>query len=1029
MCKRMTISCLSLVVICQLVILPASGVPPIDFDRDIRPILSNTCYTCHGPDSNKRSTDIRFDQRDGLFAKLDGSTVVVPGKPDQSDLVRRITSKDADVRMPPADQKQQLTAEQIDLMKRWIVEGASYSDHWAFVAPKRPRLPALKQATWPSNSIDHFVLAELERQEFSPSAQASKETLIRRVTLDLTGLPPTIAEIDAFLADRSDNAFEKVVDRLLASDRFGEHFALAWLDAARYADSNGYQQDRTRTMWPWRDWVIRALNSNQPFDQFTIEQIGGDKLPSPTTEQLVATGFQRNHMLNGEGGRIAEESRVEYVMNRVETMGATWLGLTLGCGRCHDHKYDPLAQREFYQFYSYFNSVDERGNVDAGGNANPVLTVPTPEQLKRKVELSEQLTKLNQEIKSVSTIAKQREWEQVISKQLTGEEPRKFWHPIKPTVAKSEQGQTTTIEDDGVVFVTGKNPAKDNYNVELKTDLANITGLKLEALPHASFTNGGLARSDSGNFVLTELIVEAIAAQSDKPTRVKIASAQASFEQNGWKVAGAFDGNSATGWAVHNPSNPRIARQAVFVFAAPVAGGKNTQLRIRLEHQSPHPSHNLGRFRLSLTTEASPKLDGKAGLADGLVNALRVPPDKRNASQQKVVADEFRKLSKDVSAVQKRIDSTRKQIGDLEKQFVKTMIMRDLAKPRETFVLKRGVWNDPDRDQPIQIGTPAWLPALPKDAPKNRLALAKWLVSAENPLTARVVVNRYWQHFFGQGLVKTTEDFGTQGDRPTHPELLDWLAVEFMEQKWNVKHMLKLIVMSATYQQSSAITDKLKTADPYNQLYARGSRFRLSAHAIRDQALFLGGLLVERIGGPPVKPYQPAGIWSDNSLGKIKYERDSGENLYRRTLYTFWRRATPPTMLFDVATRQVCQVRPRRTNTPLHALVLLNDITFVEASRKFAERVLKSDAKTPAARLNLAFRMSTGRHPTESEQATIVKIFNRVRADYVAEPKNADALRSVGESPSDKSLDSIELAAYATVFNMFLNLDEVITKE
>lgn len=1002
---------------------------PINFDRDIRPILSNTCYTCHGPDSNKRATDVRFDQRDGLFAELDEASVVLPGKPEQSELFLRITSEDADVRMPPADEKQQLSSTQIALIKRWIEEGADYTDHWAFVSPVKPELPDAAQKQWPQNAIDWFVLSRLENESLAPSSRASRETLIRRVTLDLTGLPPTLEEVDAFLNDNSENAFEKVVDRLLASKRFGEHFALSWLDAARYADSNGYQQDRTRTMWPWRDWVILALNDNMPFDQFTIEQIAGDKLENPTLDQLVATGFQRNHMLNGEGGRIAEESRVEYVINRVETMGATWLGLTLGCGRCHDHKYDPLSQREFYQFYSYYNSIDERGNVDAGGNANPVIAAPTAEQKQRRADLSKQLAQFEQEIKSVITPEKMQAWETAKLKELKAGEKSEYWHRLVPESAVSEQGQTVTIEDSGIVFIRGKNPAKDNYNIQFATDLKNITGLRIEALPHESFTFGGLARSDSGNFVLTELIVDVSPAESDKPQRAKIASAEASFEQGGWAVTGAFDGKSNTGWAVHNPSNPRIPRQAVFVFESPIAGGTATSIRVGMEHQSPHASHNMGRFRISLTTEPNPKLDGKTDTPEGLFDALKVAAEKRNVTQKKVIADAFRSTSPEASAIQKRLDAKRNEITNLEKQYPRSMIMRDRATPRETFVLKRGVWNDPDRDQPIQVGTPDWLPPLPGNAPTNRLALAQWLVSDDNPLTARVIVNRYWQHFFGTGLVKTTEDFGTQGERPSHPQLLDWLAVEFMESGWDVKRMLKLIVMSATYQQSSDTSTEARENDRYNTRLARGPRFRMSAHAIRDQALFLSGLLVERLGGPPVKPYQPAGIWSDNSLGKIKYQRDSGEALYRRTVYTFWRRATPPTMLFDVATRQVCNVRPRRTNTPLHALVLLNDITFVEAARKFGERVVKAGGNEPADRLALGFRMATARHPTESERATMVKIFEDLIAEFKAHPDKAEQLLNVGESPRDESVDAVELAAYSTVMNMLFNLDEVITKE
>lgn len=1021
--------------ICLFTILPclvaeqtALSQDAVDFDRDVRPILSNTCYTCHGPDSNKREADLRFDVEASVFADRDGKPVLVKGKPDDSELIRRILTDDEDRRMPPPSEKQQLSKREKEVLRAWVRQGAPWRGHWAFEPVRRSDEPTVRNTTWPQNSIDFFVLKRLEAEGIAPSEVAARHTLLRRVSLDLTGLPPTIEELDTFLKDDSLEAYEMAVDRLLASPRFGEHFALSWLDAARYADTNGYQQDRMRTLWPWRDWVIDALNSNMPFDQFTIEQIAGDHLKNATQDQLVATGFHRNHMLNGEGGRIAEESRVEYVIDRVETTGAVWLGLTLGCGRCHDHKYDPISQREFYNLYSYFNSVDERGNVDAGGNANPVMPVASKEQLARKAELNTQIADLRKELAGLNANY-QTEWEQKLLAEVTSGKSRDDWLTLKPESLKSEQGQTLTVEDDGVtILATGTNPKNDNLLVTLKIDAKNITALRLEAVPYEKFTAGGFARSNSGNFVLTEFRVAAKSAGQDAASPAKIASAQASFEQGGWPVANAIDGKANTGWAVHNPADMRIPRQAMFIFEKAVAGGDGTELLLELRHESPHEFHNLSRFRVAITTDATPKLEGGGGLPESLIAALKRDAAKRNAAQKKVIADEFQKRSPEAKAVQQKIDSAQKQIADIDKQMVQTMVMRDMAQPRETFVLIRGTWDQPDKEKPCSPDTPGCLPPLPKDAPNNRLALARWLVDNANPLTPRVIVNRYWQHFFGQGLVKTTEDFGSQGERPSHPELLDWLASEFVSSGWNVKHMLKLIVMSSTYQQSSKVTAETLAADSENRLLARGARFRLTAQAIRDQALLLGGLLVEKVGGPPVKPYQPAGIWLDLSLGKIKYERDSGEALYRRSLYTFWRRGSAPTMLFDVASRQVCKVRVSRTNTPLHALTLLNETGMVEAARKFAERIMKIEQE-PTARLALAFRMATSREPTAAETAVLLSVLREQHDRFVASAEDTQKYLSIGETKADTEIEPAELAAFAVTVHLVLNLDETVTKE
>ena len=869
--------------------------------------------------------------------------------------------------MPPADEKQQLTPAQIDTLTRWVEQGAVYANHWSFEVPHSPVFPKVSDAKWPKNAIDHFVLAKLDQARIAPSARANKETLIRRVTLDLTGLPPALKEVDAFLADDSATAFEKVVDRLLASRRYGEHFALPWLDAARYADTNGYQQDRTRTLWPWRDWVVNAINSNMPYDQFTIEQIAGDLLENATRDQLVATGFNRNHMLNGEGGRIAEESRVDYVVDRVETTAAVWLGLTVGCARCHDHKYDPISQKEFYQLYAFFNQVDESGGVDADGNANPVLPVPTREQESAQQELQQKIATLNEQLKQTASAAAQHDWEQKTLARLKADQPTSDWQYATVKSAKSEQGQTMTVQDDGSVLVTGENPRNDNYTVAVETDVANITGIQLEALAHPSFTNKGLARSDSGNFVLTKFAVEAAPGGDPPSHEIKLASAVADFHQGSFTIDGTLDNDPKSGWAVLNQPDMTITRHAVFTLAKPLPAGPGTKLTIKLLHESVHPLHNIGRFRLAVTSHATPKLGGSNSEAKQLTAALEKPIKDRSDVEKKLVSDEFRKQDPAVKKLDAEVAATRKQLEEIDKQTVRTMIMRDRPQSRESYVLIRGSWDNPDKSALLQPTTLSCLPAVPEGSPTNRLTLAKWLVAKNNPLTARVTVNRFWQQLFGQGLVTTTEDFGSQGERPTHPELLDWLAAEFVRSNWNTKALIKLIVMSETYQQSSASTAAQLEHDRFNFLLARGSRFRLTAHAIRDQALSLSSLLVEKLGGPPVLPYQPDGVWFDLSLGKTKYQRDTGENLYRRSLYTFWRRSVAPTTFFDVASRQVCKLRPSRTNTPLHALTLLNDTTYVEAGRKLAERVIKEGGDDSTARLQYAFRLATSRHATDKE--------------------------------------------------------------
>ena len=830
----------------SLLLLPAlsRAGESVDFNRDIQPILSENCYQCHGPDGAARKADLRLDKKEGAYRTKDGITVVQPGDSSASDLITRIFSTDKDEVMPTPKSNRHLTLHEKELLKRWVEEGAKWGEHWAFVAPRRAAVPAEAEfkarllelekrdaaaaaqlrpqeasiAAWPHNAVDAFVLDRLLKEGLPPSPEAQPEKLCRRLFLDLTGLPPTTEELDAFLVATSrgvDAAVGELVDRLLASPRYGERMVWDWLDAARYADTNGYQGDPTRAMWYWRDWAIRAFNENLPFDRFTVEQIAGDLLPEPTRDQLVATGFHRNHMINGEGGRIPEESRVDYVQDRVETTGTVWLGLTFNCCRCHDHKFDPLQQRDYYQLSAYFNSIDETGG---GGNDGQGLANPTL--------------------------------------------------PLESDADREKIAQLKAAE-------VSANQDRERVERELRTSL-----------------DGGSQGTDA--------------------------------------------------------ERSEILKRAL---------------------------------------ETDPAL----------------------------------------VAARKRSDDAKKAREAAEKAVPLTMIMRDRAQPRDTFILVKGAY-DKFADK-VEHGTPEVLPPLPADAPKNRLALARWLVAPENPLTARVTVNRLWQTFFGQGLVKTVDDFGVQGDQPTHPELLDWLAVEFRDSGWDVKRLVKLIVTSATYRQSAQVPPGMAERDPENKLLARGPRYRLPSWMLRDQALAVSGLLVEKVGGPPVKVYQPANVWEDATFGQIKFTQDHGDALYRRSLYIFWRRIVAPTLFFDVATRQSCAVKVGRTNTPLHALTTLDDVTYVEAARALGERMLKQQSASEDERVAFAFRLCTSRLPSASERAVLAGALARFRTEYAASPQDAVKLISIGESKPDPLLPPTELAAHTALACLLLNLDETLSKE
>jgi hypothetical protein len=1022
----------------------ARAAEKISFNRDVRPILSDNCFHCHGPGEKDRKGGLRLDVREAALKGGESGAAFVPGKPQESELVTRILSHDPDELMPPKKSNKTLEPAQIETLRRWIAEGAEYQGHWAFLKPERPAVPQ----NGAQQPIDAFILERLARQALKPAPEADRPTLIRRVALDLTGIPPTPQEVDAFLKDTSANAYEKVVDRLLASPRYGEKMAQQWLDFARYADSNGFQTDTSRAMWPWRDWVIGAFNRNQPFDQFTIEQIAGDLLPNATRDQVVATGFHRNGRLNGEGGRIVEEWFAETVIDRVETTGLTWLGLTFNCCRCHDHKYDPIAQKEFYQMFAFFNSIEENGVLDAfsgaganriGGNSRPVQLLPTPEQ---EAQIAKLEAAVDAAQKRVAEAQKQlpqleKEWEAKFRAQL--QEALTAWQPLAPTEVRSEGGATFSRQEDGSWLAGGKNPPNDTYVITAPLPAGSFGGVLIDALPDASLPNKSLGRNANGNFVLTGVEAEITAPTLTEQLVVDFTKAEADYEQKGYEVKFIVDetvkrGKAARGrkgWAVDGPTK-REPRKAMFLAGAPLTVPPDATIIVRLKHQG-IASHNIGRFRIS-TTALPPgivKLDGGQA-PEAIRTALDLDPVKRTPPQRAALAKFHRENTDNpASRADTALAAARKKLDDLKATIPTTMVMKELPAPREAFLLKRGEYDKPG-DQ-VPRGVPAFLPPLPAGAPLNRLGLAQWLVSPANPLTARVWVNRAWEKFFGIGLVKNTENLGSQSEWPSHPELLDWLATEFVRLKWDMKAMQKTIVMSATYRQSSRVTPEIIAQDPENRLLARGPRFRLPAEAMRDQALAISGLLAEKFGGPSVRPYMPPAVWDETSVyGDLRnYKADTGDSLYRRTLYTVWKRtAAPPSMLlFDSPTREICTVKRSRTNTPLQALALLNESTYVEAARVLAQRMLAEGGTTPEERIAWAFRRATSRVATPGELKVLTAGLAKRLDRYKQSPDEAQKLLAVGEAKPDPRFDPIELAAYATTANVLLNLDEVVTRE
>ena len=1044
------------------------GNPPraIDFNREIRSILSDTCFSCHGPDEKQRMAGLRLDTLAGLSST---PGIIIPGNRRESKLYQRISAKEPARRMPPPSSGHALTEAQIELIGKWIDQGAKWSSHWAFEPPRRPEVPAVKRASWPKNAIDSFVLSRLEREGLAPSPEADKTTLLRRATLELTGLPPTPAEIDAFLADKSSDAYEKQLDRLLASPHYGERMAMQWLDIARYADTHGYHIDSHRDMWPWRDWLISAFNRNLRYDQTTIEQLAGDLLPNPTRDQLIASGFNRNHMINFEGGAIPDEYQVEYVVDRVESTSTAWLGLTMGCARCHTHKYDPISHREFYEFFAFFNNIAEVGLDGQTGNAKPFLELPTDSEKAQMEKLTSAIKTLEAKLDDKVVAPLEKEWEKPMLGR-NAESPR--------------EGLVAHYELDGNFFDLSGQQHHGRLVRGDPTFGAGVIGRGLSFDGDTQVSFGDVPRFDSGQPFTIAFWMRGGGSQPASVLQ-KIASADGragyEFYLDDRKLIGIQKWSQhlvfrlSAKWpesAIEIRTRERLSMNEWYHVTVTGRGGVRDQgpgvkgagaLNLSLYINGKRQEFEVlkdalqGRVQTNAQLEAGNPTLGKAyrGSLDDLRLFARALNDeeierlavlypiqavfsgvygKRSKEDSARVREYFltRVAPRDLAEASTSLKSLRKEKEELNKRIVSVMVMDENKKARDTFILARGDYRN--RGDKVTADVPRVLPALPAQGKRDRLALARWLVDPGHPLTARVAVNRYWQMSFGLGIVKTAEDFGSQGEPPTHPELLDWLATEFVRSGWDIKAMQKLILTSATYRQSSKVSRELLEKDPENRLLARGPRHRLQAETVRDLALASSGLLNGSIGGPSVFPYQPLGIWEELAFGDgfsaQAYKQSKGSDLYRRSMYTFWKRTAPPASLaiFDAPDREKCTARRPVTNTPLQALVLMNDPTYVEAARALASRALREGGKSIDDRLRFVFRLATARLPQKDEIAILRDLLVKQQRAYASNSKAASDLLGVGESKLDTT-NQPELAAWTIVTSAILNLDEAMTKE
>jgi hypothetical protein len=1012
--------------------------PGVDFNKQVRPILSEHCFACHGPDEKERKAKFRLDTKEGAFAALRrGGHAIVAGKPADSMILERVTDEQPSRLMPPVKFGKKLKADQVEILRRWIEQGAEWTEHWAFRPLTRPPLPKVADAGWRQTPVDDFILARLEAAGLKPSPRADKATLLRRVTLDLTGLPPTLEELDAFLADSSSSAFDKVVDRLLRSSRYGEHEARYWLDLARYGDTHGLHLDNYREMWLYRDWVVTAFNSNKPFDQFLIEQLAGDLLPNATLDQKIASGFNRCHVTTSEGGSISEEIYVRNVVDRVDTTGIVALGLTVGCARCHDHKYDPIKMTDYYGMFAFFNNLDDNPLDGNAARHAPVLAIPTAEQKVALQKIDEKIASTNQRI--ASELAK------------VDYDPAK--DPKEPEkVARTE---FVWIDDD---LPPGVKPSADG-GVNGRWDFVSApahpvfsgsrsTRRSADGLSQHYFEGApaGL-RVGEGDTLFAYVYLDPA-----KPAK----EIMLQWHTDTWRHRAYWGdnlidwGHNATGERQHLGSLPAVGKwvrlevpiakvglkpgQVITGWAFTQFGGTVYWDKAGIVTEMPQngaPAETLAAW------VRARKADNGANLPKPIQDLVKVDPGKRSPAQTKELRDyfvthAFSKTKAIFEPLRRALTEAQNERAAIDKQVPATLVSFERPEVKQAFVLKRGEYDR--RGDPIGRATPAFLPPMSPNLPRNRLGFAQWLVAPTHPLTARVAVNRFWQQLFGTGLVKTAEDFGSQGEPPSHPELLDWLAVRFQEEHWDVKWLLKLLVTSAVYQQAPRVTPDRLAADPANRLLARGPRFRLDAEMLRDQALAVGGLLIEKVGGPGVRPPQPSGLWE--AVGYLtsntrNFVQDHGnDKVHRRSLYTFWKRTAPPPQMntFDAPSRESCMARRERTNTPLQALLLLNDVQYVEAARALAERTLHQGGSTVDSRVAYMFRLVTARRPDARELAELTGAYRDHLTAFSKDVSAAQKLLAVGETPVDPKLNPRELAAWTLIANLVLNLDEVLNK-
>jgi hypothetical protein len=1036
----------------------------LDFNRDVRPILSENCFACHGFDEAAREADLRLDVAESALADRDGVPAIVAGDPEASEAWRRITSEDESEVMPPVDSHRELTDQQKEILRQWIAEGAKYAKHWSFIPPVKAAAPEVSDAAWVRNEIDRFVLARLDAEQLKPATEADRRMLIRRLSFDLTGLPPSAEEVAAFVADKSPDAYEQLVDRLLASPHFGERMSLEWLDSARYADTNGFSIDGGRHMWLWRDWVINAFNTNLPYDKFLVEQLAGDLLPDRTDAQLIASGFQRNNMVTHEGGTIPEENLANYNVDRVKTLGEAVLGLTVGCAQCHDHKYDPITQRDYYRLYAYFNTLSDIGlDGNAGVNPRPFFEAKTVLPTDELPELTARIAEVRKQLENPDDEAVE-EW---ATQQLEALKMRGRDLALHPTelleVSTPNAGSGFEIEDKRFVKIAGAGGLVA-YDVSMRLPAVQkpITGVRIvfhsdKKAPGEGWGFGKLDKKspedpDKGTFVLTSFSASAESVPGDQVNLNllrEVRRVTANTWRDDYRPEGVLD-TGLSGWS------PRVSHDGpvhlTVTFATPIDAAQTPYLTAHVNFGVNAPLA-AAKFEFIAITGA----DDGSDLPQDVIALMQTPAGERNDEGRQRVRDYFAHHSKATERLRVELANLEERKRVLTEKF-STMVMDEAEKPRETFILDRGNYASPT--EKVTAGTLEVLPPAPEGAPANRLGLAQWVVQPSHPLTARVAVNRLWQSLFGAGLVRTAADFGNQGAWPTHAELLDWLAVDFVESGWDVKALTRKIVCSATYRQSSAASEELLASDPGNQLLARGPRFRLPAEFIRDAALKTSGLLVERVGGPSVNPYTPGDLWREIShygsspATSQAFMQDHGEKLYRRSLYTYWKRTVPPPNMaaFDAPNRETCIVQRPSTTTPLQALVLLNDVQFVEAARAFAERILVGWDKVPPAaengarvqvglrpslprgdaddraRLAWAFEECISRPPTEEELVVLAEALSRERRRYAADEAAALAFLANGESPRDETIPAGEHAAWSQVAAMMMNLSETVTR-